>query len=122
MPVAYAFDGDVIVLRMSGSYATTDLKSAVLAALDDDGLPKRPALLMDLQESRSLQDRTADDVRDMARFLIAHAKRFGSRIAIVAPGDLGFGLMRLAAVATESGGVKTEVFRDAASAREWLER
>jgi hypothetical protein len=120
MPVAYEFDGNVIVLRAADTYATSDLKVAVLEALDDERLPRQAVMLLDLRESRSLQQRTADDVRDMARFLVAHGKRFGNRLAVVAPGDLGFGLMRLGAVTAETGGVSTEVFRDIAAAREWL--
>jgi hypothetical protein len=122
MPVAYEFDGDVILLRMSGIYTPGDMQAAVLEALDDEHLPPHAVMLLDLRESSSLQGRTADDVRDMARFLAAHAKRFGNRFAAVAESDLGFGLMRVAAVTAETAGMVAEVFRDIAAAREWLTR
>lgn len=122
MPVAYEFDGRVIVLRVDGKYAPTDLKAAILDALDDERLPAQAVLLFDLRESRSLPDRSADDVRDMARFLATNGKRFGNRLAMVTTGDLAFGLMRLGAVTAENGGIAAEVFRDISVAREWLER
>ena len=120
MPVAYEFDNDVILLRLVGKYTTSDLKSSILDALDDARLPQRPVLLFDLRESQSLQDRTADEVRDMGRFLAAHGRRFGNRLAMVTASDLAFGLMRLGAVAAEAGGVAAEVFRDMGAAKEWL--
>ena len=120
MPVAYEFDDDVILLRMVGKYTTSDLKSSILDALDDARVPERPVLLFDLRESRSLQDRTADEVRDMARFLASQGRRFGHRLAMVTTGDLAFGLMRLGAVAAETGGLAAEVFRDMGEAKEWL--
>jgi hypothetical protein len=120
MPVAYEFDNDVILLRLVGKYTTSDLKSAILDALDDARLPERPVLLFDLRESRSLQDRTADEVRDMAHFLASHGRRFGNRLAMVTASDLAFGLMRLGAVTAETGGLAAEVFRDMGAAKEWL--
>jgi hypothetical protein len=120
MPVAYEYDNDVILLRLVGKYTTSDLKSAILDALDDARLPERPVLLFDLRESRSLQDRTADEVRDMAHFLASHGRRFGNRLAMVTASDLAFGLMRLGAVTAETGGLAAEVFRDMGAAKEWL--
>jgi hypothetical protein len=122
MPVGYDFDGDVIVLRAAAKYSTHELKAAVLDALDDARLPPRAVLLFDLRESRSLQDRSADEVREMAGFLAAHGRRFGHRLAMVTTGDLAFGLMRLGAATAESGGLVAEVFRDLATAKAWLSR
>jgi hypothetical protein len=122
LPVAFEFDGDVIVLQLAGKYSTSDMKAAILSALDEAPASSGAALLFDMRESRSLEDRSADDVRDMARFLAAHGRRFGNRLAMVTNGDLAFGLMRLGAVIAESGGVVAEVFRDMPSARSWLAR
>jgi hypothetical protein len=122
MPVGYDFDGEVIVVRPAGKYTTHELKAAILDALDDERLPPRAVLLLDLRESRSLQDRTADEVREMAHFLATHGGRFGQRLAMVTTGDLAFGLMRLGAAAAESRGLAAEVFRDVEAARVWLSR
>jgi hypothetical protein len=122
MPVAYEFDNRVIVLRMAGKYAANDLRKAILDALDDSRAPKGPVLLFDLRESTSLGDRTADEVREMARFLAAHGKRFSNRLAMVTGDDLAFGLMRLGSATAVSGGVDAEVFRDMDAARRWLQQ
>lgn len=122
MPVGYDFDGNVIVMRPSAKYTTHELKAAVLDALDDARLPPRAVMLFDLRESRSLQDRSADEVREMGSFLASHGRRFGHRLAMVTVGDLAFGLMRLGAAAAESGGLAAEVFRDIATAKAWLSR
>ena len=122
MPVGYDFEGDVIVLRPAGKYTTHEMKSAILDALDDARLPPHAVMLFDLRESRSLQDRTADEVREMAGFLASHGRRFGQRLAMVTAGDLAFGLMRLGAVAAETGGLAAEVFRDIETAKAWLSR
>jgi SpoIIAA-like len=122
MSVGYDFDGDVIAVRAAAKYSTHELKAAILDALDDARLPPRAVMLLDLRESRSLQDRTADEVREMAGFLASHGGRFGHRLAMVTNGDLAFGLMRLGAAAAESGGLAAEVFRDLATAKAWLSR
>lgn len=122
MPVAYEFDDRVIVLRMVGKYAASDIRKTILDALADVRLPKGAVLLFDLRESTSLRDRTADEVREMARFLAAHGPRFGNRLAMVTGDDLAFGLMRLGSATANSGGVDAEVFRDMGAARRWLEQ
>ena len=118
--VSYDFEGDVIVVRPSGKYTAHDMKSAVLDALDDPRLPPRAVLLFDLRESRSLPDRSADEIREMARFLASHGRRFSNRLAMVTSGDLAYGLMRLGAATAEAGGLAAEVFRDVATAKAWL--
>ena len=122
MPVTYAFDDSIVVIRMEGQYTVPDLEQAILAGLGDSHLPTDAVLMCDLSESRALRDRPTEDVRGMARFLVRHRARYGSRLAMVAPNDLAFGLMRLGAVTAEAGGVAAEVFRDYAAARAWLLR
>jgi hypothetical protein len=118
--LTYDFEDRVILVRAVGNYEPSDLKTTILEALDDARLPREPVLLFDLRDSRSIGERTADDVRDMARFLAAHGRRYGKRVAMVTTGDLAFGLMRLGSATAEIGGVAAEVFRDMESARAWL--
>jgi hypothetical protein len=122
MPVTYAFDDSIVVIRMEGQYTVPDLEQAILAGLGDPHRPADAVLMFDLSESRALRDRPTEDVRGMARFLARHRARYGSRLAMVAPSDLAFGLMRLGAVTAEGGGVDAEVFRDYVTARAWLLR
>lgn len=120
MPVTHAIEGRILVLTMAGVYTTTDLRNALDAALDTLSDVAPDGLMFDLRGSNSLEHRSAEDVIAMARFLASRSPRFGRRLAMVAPTDLAFGLMRLGAVIAESGGVEAVVFRSLGEAREWL--
>ncbi|HET7456479.1 MAG TPA: hypothetical protein VFJ74_02425 [Gemmatimonadaceae bacterium] len=120
MPVTYSFDDRIVAVRMVGNYSVDELEETMLAGLADPKRPARAVLMFDLTESRALRDRPTEDVRGMARFIARHRVAFNSRLAMVAPSDLAFGLMRLGAVTAEAGGVVAEVFREYAPARAWL--
>jgi hypothetical protein len=120
MPVTYEFDGAIVALRLTGNYETADVRAALRRALDDPRCPHAAGLLFDIRGSRSIAQRTANEVRAMAQFIAGHAERFGRRLALLADTDASFGLMRLGAVTVEQQGVETSVFRDAADAEEWL--
>lgn len=122
MPVNYEFDGRTVVLRLGGLYDTSDIRAALIAALDDPARPEITGMLFDIRGSRSIAARTADEVRVMAQFLANHAARFGRRLALLADSDAAFGLMRLGAVDIEQRGVDSRAFRDASEADAWLKR
>jgi hypothetical protein len=120
MPVTWAFDDRIVVMKMVGRYGTGDLKDAILAALDDPACPSAPVLMFDLRASESVQRRTAEEIRDIAQFLAARASRFGRRLAMVTAGAAQFGLMRMGSVIAEQGGLPGEVFRGYDEAKTWL--
>jgi len=120
MPVSYHFDGRVIVVRMNGMYATADVRATLTAAFADPCCANAAGLLFDIRGSRSIVQRTADEVRAMAQFIASHGDRFSRRLALVADSGAAFGLMRLGAVAVEQQGIATAVFRDESDAEEWL--
>lgn len=122
MPVTYELDGPTIALRMTGDYEPTDIRAALLAALDDAANGEITGLLFDIRESRAIARRTAAEVRAMGQFLADHAHRFGRRLALLVDSDAAFGLMRLGSVGVEQRGVDSRVFRDAAEAGTWLRR
>ena len=122
MAVSYSFDGNIILIRMEGIYSTSELKTTILKSLDAPECPANPVMMFDLRESRSIKDRSAEDVRDMAMFLASQGSRFGNRLGMVAPTDLTYGMMRIGAVIAERGGVDAFVFREFNEAREWLLR
>ena len=122
MPVTWHFDNRIIVLDMRGEYGIDALQEALLGALDDTRCPSDAVLLFDMQHSESIRERSAEDVRAMARFLARHAARFGNRLAMLVGNDLAYGLMRVGAVHAEAAGVEPMVFRDADAARGWLLR
>ena len=120
MPVTYEFDECTVTLRMTGVYAPADIQRALLRAIADPVCPEIVGMVFDVRGSQSIAGRTADEVRAMARFLGAHAKHFGRKLAVVADTDAAFGLMRLGAVDVEQHDVDARVFRSAAEAYGWL--
>ena len=120
MPVTVDIDDAIISLRMVGSYEPADIRRALLAALDGPDRAPVVGLVFDVRGSESLADRPADEVRMMGEFLATQGARFGWRVALLASADYAYGLMRLGSVTLESAGVPNQVFRDEASAREWL--
>jgi len=118
--VTYRFDSNIVVMEMVGEYSMDDIPKTVLNALADSHCPANPSILVNLSESRSLYKRSSEDIKTMARSLVPLGKRFNNRIALLAPNDLQYGLMRMGTVFSEENGMKPEVFRTFAEARQWL--
>jgi len=120
MPVSFSFDGKIIIIRMEEFYSTGELKTAILKALDAPEAAADAVLMFDLSKSLALQERSAEDVRDMARFLASNGTRFNNRLGMVAPTDLAYGLMRVGSATAGINGLDAMVFRHFEEAREWL--
>jgi hypothetical protein len=102
---------------MVGEYSMDDIPKTILNALADSSCPANSSILVDLSESRSIYKRSSEDVIIMARSLVPLGKRFNNRIALVAPNDLQYGLMRMGTSFSEELGMTAEVFRTFADAR-----
>jgi hypothetical protein len=120
MPVNYRFDSDIVVVEMVDEYSMDDLRTTILNSLADSECPANPFLLINLAESKSIHNRSSENIRTMSRFVASLGKRFNNRIALVAPDDLTFGLARMGSAGSEERGIKSEVFRTLAEARTWL--
>ena len=120
MTVRARREGAMAIVVAEGRYDVSELRAAFEAALAPFTVAAADGLLLDVSGSQVLGERSAQDVRLMGHFVASRADRFSHRFAIVASSDLGFGLMRLGSVVTESQGVTTHVFRDHASALAWL--
>lgn len=121
MPITYRFDSNMVIIEMAGEYSMADIQSAILNSLDDSNCPANPAILVDLTQSQSIYKRSSEDVKSMARSLVSLGKRFNNRVALVAPNDLQYGLMRMGSVFSEEQGMRAEIFRTFADARKWLQ-
>ncbi|MFZ1080341.1 MAG: hypothetical protein WAO19_00270 [Candidatus Kryptoniota bacterium] len=121
MPVNYRFDSNIVVIEMVGEYSMDDIRTTILNSLNDSKCPANPFILANLSESRSIYIRSSEDVKTMARSLASLANRFNNRIALVAPNDLIYGLMRMGSVFSEEKGMKVEIFRVFTEARKWLQ-
>jgi hypothetical protein len=120
MPVAYRFDSNIIVIEMVGEYSLDDIRMTILNSLADSKCPTTPFILVNLSGSRSIYNRSSDDVKTIALSLASLAKRFNNRIALVAPDDFPYGLMRMGSVFSAMAGFEPEVFRTYADARKWI--
>jgi hypothetical protein len=120
MPVRYRFDSNIVVIEMVEEYTTNDVRTTILNALADSARPPNSYLLINLMDSRSIYDRSSEDIKVMANFVGSLGNRFNNRIALVAPNDLIYGPMRMGSVGAEERGVKSEIFRTFEEARKWL--
>lgn len=120
VPVSFEVDGGVIFLRMAGAYSMTELRDAVVAALDAPESANAIGMVLNVSESEALKTRTADDVTSMGYFLASKSDRFSRRIALVASEDFRFGMMRLGSAALEQLRVDNQVFRTEAEGINWL--
>jgi hypothetical protein len=120
LPVTYRFDSKIVVIEMVGECSMDDFRATVLNSLADSERPADSFLLIDLSESQSIYNRSSEDIRTMARFVASLGKWYNNRIALLAPDDLAYGLMRMGSVGSEERGIKSEVFRTFDEARNWL--
>ena len=105
---------------MVGEYSLDDIRTTILNSLADSKCPTTPFILVNLSGSRSIYNRSSDDVKTIALSLASLAKRFNNRIALVAPDDFPYGLMRMGSVFSAMAGFEPEVFRTYADARKWI--
>lgn len=120
MPVEWDVADSILSLRMTGEYEVREIRSALLAALDDPRAVDLKGLLFDVSGSESLKERYAADVIDVGNFLASHQHRYNNHIALVAGSDFRYGMMRLGSSALQTHAVVNRVFRNDADARAWL--
>jgi hypothetical protein len=120
MPVVYRFDANSIIIEMIDEYSPDDLRTTVLNSFDDPSCPKNPSLMIDLSRSRSIYERSSTSVNAMAVFIASCAKKFNNRLAIVAPDNVMYGLMRMSSAPADSFGITVEIFRAREEAQKWL--
>lgn len=121
MPVSYRIDPPWVLITCAGDYPLEEFCRTVDAAVRDPQWPERPRVLFDLSERNVNRRRSREDELAIADCLGRHAKAFGHRYAAVAPRDLQFGLIRIAAVDMERFGIAVHVARTEPEARRWLE-
>ena len=122
MPVSYAFRGDVLELRASGTYAPDEVAQAFSRALSDPERPVLRALLYDVRDSSVVGGRSTPDVRKAVTFFESLGHQVGQRVALLATTDVAYGVMRMVAAWAEGRNIDASVFRDADEAFAWASR
>ena len=119
MPATYRFEAPIVVIETFNLFSLEDISKTLVDAIADPRCPPDARLLVNLGETQPVFKKSAEDF-NMMSLIALQGKYFHHRIAVVAPGDLAFGLMRKDAVRAEEKGVDTEIFRDCNTARRWL--
>lgn len=120
MALSFAYDGRIVIVKMVGEYALSELRDVVTRALEDRACPANRVMLLDLRESLAIERRSTTEVADMARLLPSINPRPNRRVAMVVSQNVAFGLMRLGSVFAAQAGVLAGVFREVEAARAWL--
>jgi hypothetical protein len=121
MPVAYEFDGSILVLRMTGEYLLIEIRIALAAALDEAESRIITGLLVDTSASESIATRSLGDITSVVGFLAYHSQSYGRRAALVATSDVAFGVLRMADADFDVAGVDTQLFRSYDEGMRWLQ-
>ena len=122
MPVSYAFRGDVLELRASGTYAPDEVATAFERALADPDRPVLRALLYDVRESNVVGGRSTPEVRQAVAFFESLGQQVGQRVALLVTTDVAYGVMRMVAAWADAREIDASVFRDADEALAWASR
>ena len=121
MPVSYSFTGNILRMDFEGTYPSDAIIEAFEAALADPAFPTVDTrLLLNVNLSESLADRSVEDLRRVAEYFAQRAERVGRRCAIVAESAVHFGLMRMAVVFAEMYDAEARVFKSEDEAVLWL--
>jgi hypothetical protein len=107
-------------MKLVGEYEPSDVIDAFRSAESDPKSPAQFALLVDVTRSEAMKRRSAEEIRHVAEALGPFADRIGRRCAVIAPAGLLFGLSRMGSVYSGAVGVDAQIFKDEASALEWL--
>ena len=116
----HTISGGVVYLKYSGMVTAEILIAMREQFISDPAFAPGMSFLVDFREASLLElDEGA------LRRVSAHGRAIGSewgahRSAVVAPSDLEFGVSRIFAVIGERPGLELQVFRDLASASQWL--
>jgi hypothetical protein len=108
-------------MEFEGLYPSDAIIEAFEEALADPAFPPKNArLLLNVNRSESLADRSVEDLRRVAEYFAHRADRVGRRCAIVAESAVHFGLMRMAVVFAEMYDAEARVFKKEDEAVLWL--
>ena len=120
MPVLVRFDENIIVIEMTGEYTIEEIRSVIFKTFSDSLRPQNGVLLIDLSKAQSIYDRSSEIINAMAHFIASYTQYFNNRVALIAPDELKYGLMRMSSSPADNLGIKVEIFKEYSPAREWL--
>ena len=120
MPVTSRHDDNIIVIEMSGEYSHEEARTVIYNTFMERSHPKNAVLLIDLTESKSINQRSSENIIALADYINSFREYYNNRLALVAPDNLKYGLMRMTAATGERLGIEINIFREYSKARKWL--
>jgi len=116
--VGYQLSGRHLLVRIEGDYATEELRRAVTSGLDELGQGARALVLLDARATTARH--SSSEIRELGMSVGTLPPRI-ERIAIVVSSDVHFGLARMGSMFAGDLGASSDVFRDIAEARSFLD-
>lgn len=120
MPARFHEDRGCGVLVLAGEYTVREAGDALVGGLLAITPAPARGLVVDLSDSAMVSARSSNDIAIAAASMGQMGARFSHRMAIVAPGSLAFGLMRMGSVHAEEAGLTVNVCREFDKALEWV--
>jgi hypothetical protein len=122
MDLQFGFDAGIVTVRLGGRYSTADATTALAAVLPEPSVAEVRGTLLDLRRSIAIETRTAEELREWARYLASMSEFLGRRAAILVGSDLAYGLARMVAARIEESILAIKIVRDEIEGLDWLER
>ena len=119
MPVFSKLTEGTLVITVDGDYTSNEVRRVGAAGLEDPERPVPGPVLVDMSGAAGMRHKSAEQVGDSARFFAEYSDSI-TRVAIIAPSDLVFGMMNQAGARAQAPGLETRPFRDRNEALSWL--
>jgi hypothetical protein len=119
VPVHNAQKNGVLVITVDGDYTAAELRRVGAAAVADLDAPARARILLDVSGAAGLARRPPAELIEVADFFASLGDTLHA-VAVLAPDDASYGLMRMGMELYAGGGMRAEVFRDRPGALGWL--
>ena len=123
MPIIFDFkpEYNLVVSRQVGAIDDEEFLTSYRSLFEGDRFQPSTNLLVDLRQADSSK-RSKEAIEGFARYFKEWMQKVEkkSRVVVIAPRDVSFGLARMYEAYSESAHIDFTVFREADAALEWL--
>ena len=123
MPIIFDFkpEYNLVVSRQVGTIDDEEFQNSYRSLFEDTGFKPSTNLLVDLRQADSSR-RSQEAIQGFARYMKEWVQKVAkkSRVVVIAPKDVSFGLARMYEAYSESAHIEFAVFREAGAALEYL--
>jgi hypothetical protein len=120
MPVFSRLKEGVLVITVDGDYTSNEIGRVGRAGLEDPDRPNPGPVLIDMSGAAGLHKRSYEHIVEVTRSFQPTAVSL-TRVALLAPSDLAFGLMSQVGGHAKAMGIDARAFRAREDAMVWLQ-